>query len=199
MKIFTALPAIIATVAALGADAANAPIEFTPGSNMRAYRQVLIAPARVEFDPGFLGEIKSLRGQAHRLSPAEVERLRHEMGESFHKALAEAFESRGFMIATAPGSQVLEITPALKDLYLNAPESARDPMVRSYAREAGRARMSVEGSDASGARVLVASEQATAGHALEFRPASGVSNRFWFDAMFRQWAGELAEAVAGAR
>ena len=80
---------------------------------------------------------------------AELGRTDHPAITAIRSALAEAFTRRGFEIALVPGGDVLKISPALKDLYVNAPEGSSTGMVRSYAREAGQARMVVEGNDAA--------------------------------------------------
>jgi hypothetical protein len=191
---------VAALMAAFAVSAfAAAEVEFTPGASAKAYRKVMIATPQVEFDRAFLVDVKSMRSPGRRLSPDQLQEIAREMGEGFASALAESFKKHGFEIAIAPGSDVLKISPALKDLYVNAPENKSVGMVRSYAREAGQGRMVVEGSDATGARVVVASEQGTAGRTVDFQPASDVSNRFWFNAMFRRWADDLALALASAR
>lgn len=197
MKIRTLL---LASIAAFSIPAlAAVDLQFTPGAKGQTYRKVLIAPAQVEFHRDFVAEMTSMRRQATRLSRDDVARLAREMGESFNSALAEAFKARGFEIALAPGSDVLRISPALQDLYVNAPEGSGAMRVKSLVREVGQARMVVEGRDATGARVVFAADQGTAGRTIELRRASDVSNRFWFEAMFRGWADEVAVALASAK
>lgn len=187
-----------ASIAVFTASAlAAVEIQFTPGAGTEAYRKVLIAPAQVEFNREFFEDAKPMPGQPRRFSPNQVEALSREMGESFRNALVDAFRRHGFEIALAPGNDVLRISPALKDLNVNTPKGPRP--WRFYARKAGEATMVVEGSDASGARLLRASRQATAGETAALQPASDASNRFWFDAMFRDWAEDLVSALAGAK
>lgn len=197
MNIKTLLLISIATFATSAFAAAE--IQFTPGAKAQSYRKVLIAPARVEFDRDFLVDMRSVRGQGQRLRPEDLRRIEREMGETFHAALEESFRMRGFEITLAPGSDVLSISPTLRGLYVNAPDASTAVMVQHYVREAGRATMVVEGRDAAGAPVFVASERGTTSRTAGFTRASGVSNRFWFDAMFRRWADELAVALASAR
>ncbi len=118
------------------------------------------------------------------------------MGERYRSALTQALRRHGFEIAPAPGNDVLRISPASKDLNVNTPKGPKP--WQFYARQEGEATIVVEGSDAEGKRLLLATRQATAGETVGFRTASDASNRFWFDAMSCDWAEDMALALASA-
>lgn len=192
---FAALLAAVATPAFAAAE-----IQFNRDAQAKTYSKVFIAPAQVEFHRDFGVDGGSVRAHTKRLSADELQRLAREMGESYRSALADGFRKRGFEIALGPGGDVLRISPTLKDLYVNAPLVPNT--LRFYVRKEGRARMIVEGSDASGSWVVLASKQADADadEALQrFSPAISTSQRLWFDQMFRDWADELALALASAK
>lgn len=191
------LSLILAAAAILPAQAA-VDLQYDRGAQATAYRKVHIAPPQVEFHRNFLDDHSSPRSEA-RLRPEEARRLAEDMGRSLRNALDAALRSRGFEIAASPGADVLRLTPALRDLYVNAPEGSTARNVRHYVREAGQARVEVEGMDPSGARLFRASDERTTGRIEKLSRASDVSNRFWFDAMFRQWAEEFAGALAARR
>ena len=193
------IPALFLLAFAAGIPAqAAVELQYERGARPAAFGKVHIAPPTVEFDRNFVSDHTSWRSEA-RLTPEQTRRLAADMGESLRRALAEALRARGFEIAAAPGADVLRIAPALRDLYVNAPEGSTARAVRHYVREAGKARMEVEGVDPSGARVFRASEERAAGRIEEISRATDVSNRFWFDAMFRRWAEDFAVALAAAR
>ena len=190
--------ALAATLAALANPAAAAvQIDFMPGAASKPYRKILVAPAEVEFDRRFVEDGKVLRGNRGKLRPQEQRQLAGEIGQSMRNALADAFRKRGFEVVAAPASDVLTISPAVRELYVNTPSDRVGSRV--LARSAGEARMVVEGSDASGSRVLRASNKATAGETASFQAEHRVTNLQAFDEMFRGWAEELAVALAGAR
>jgi uncharacterized protein DUF3313 len=187
-----------AAMAALATTAFAAPqLQVEPGAH--GFRKVLIEPVRVELHRDFVASTGAFRGQAQRLGDDEARRLAAEMGAAFNQALAQAFRARGYELATGPGADVLRISPALEDLYVNAVERTGVATLKQYVREAGQATMVAEGRDPKGARVVFATEQATAGRTEDFNRASDVSNRFWFEAMFRRWANELVLAMATGR
>lgn len=178
---------------------ASIDVQFAAGARPGDYGKVLIAPAQVRFHRDFLTDMNPPLGQAKRLSQDEADRIARDMGESFRVALIDAFKARGVDVTPTPGSDVLTLVPVLDDLYINAPEGSTAGMSKSYVREAGRATMRVEGRDAQGARVVFAEESGTTGRIVPFSPASDVSNRFWFEKMFRRWADDLAVALHGAK
>ena len=197
MKTHLILAAALATLPT--ASPAAVDVQVSPGAKAQAYRKVLIAPARVELDRDFLSPHSTIHGHLPRVTKEDAGKVAREMGQSFEAALADAFRARGFEIARAPGPDVLALSPALKDLLVNAPEGTGSASAKVYVRETGQATMEVEGRDAAGSRVVFASEKRTTGRITELSRATDVSNRFWFEAMFRRWADELAAGVAQPR
>lgn len=191
-------PACVAAALALAASSALAAVDIQPGSAGK-YRKVLFSQPTVQFDRAFLDRVGGRTSLSERIRDEDAKRIAAEMGESFQAALQEAFRARGFEITTAPGDDVLQLAPAITRLYVNAPDTNTPGITQRYTREAGAATMAVEGRDSRGGRVLGASDHMTAGDTLELRRATAVSNRFWFDSMFRHWADDLAKAVASAR
>lgn len=190
--------AMAAALAALTYPAlAAVQIDFTPGATAKSYRKILVAPAEVEFDQRFVKDGKLLRGNRGHLREQDARQIASEIGQSMRNALADAFRKRGFEVVAAPASDVLMISPAVRNLYVNTPSDRVGSRV--FARSAGQARMVVEGSDAGGARVLRASNKGIAGETAGFLEESKATNLQSFDEMFRDWADELASAVAAGK
>jgi Protein of unknown function (DUF3313) len=155
---------------------------------LAGYRSVLIEPARVE-----LAE----RGYKH---TQEVHRFAGEVAASLESSLADAMRARGFEIATAPGPGVLRLSPAVSELYVNAPEQPTPWRTRTFTRNAGDARLSLEARDAvSGALLARVDEKAVAEQMGRVALANEVTTRFWFDALFRRWAASRAAELSAAR
>lgn len=190
--------ALAATLAALACPSlAAVQVDYTAGAPSMSYRKVLVAPAQVEFDRRFIEDGKTLRGNRGRLRAQDQQQLAGEIGQSMRNALAEAFRKRGFEVVAAPGNDVLTISPAVRELYVNTPSDRVGSRV--FARSAGEARMVVEGSDATGTRILRASNLGTAGETAGFLEESKATNLQSFEEMFRDWAEDLASAVAAGQ
>ncbi|HET7729040.1 MAG TPA: DUF3313 family protein [Usitatibacter sp.] len=172
-------------------------VDFTPGATPKSYRKVLVVPAEVEFDQRFVKDGKILRGNRGHLREQDARQIASEIGQSMRNALADAFRKRGFEVVAAPASDVLTLSPAVRNLYVNTPSDRVGSRV--FARSAGEARMVVEGSDAAGSRVLRASNLGTAGETAGFLEESKATNLQSFDEMFRDWADDVASAVAAGK
>lgn len=197
MKLPAALAALAAALYAPTLPAVD--VQFAPGSDAKGYKKVLVAPARVEFQKEFLVEARTSRNPTLRLRPDEIKEIARNMGEDFTRALEEAFKRRGFEVAPAPGGDVLQVSPSLRNLYVNGPDPQIAGMQTSFVREAGGAMMVAEARDAAGTAVASASEETTTLRTLGFEPANQVTNRFRFEAMFRSYADEFAGAIAARK
>lgn len=191
-----ALAAAPATSEGLRAEASSRIDELRVGNLALLGSQVLIAPVQVRFHRDWLDDMARARGPAYRVSPADADRIAGEMASSLRDALGEELRGRGFQVVSAPANGVVILQPSVDDLYVNAPELATSQPVKAYVREAGRATLRLEARDAaSGSPVLVAVHRSRAGETASFQDASAVSNRFWFEALFRRWAADVVGEV----
>lgn len=186
-----------ASLAALSCTTmAAADIQLFTGSGPGTYRKVLLAPPQVEFDPRFVAE-GDLRGAHPSRRRDDDAKLAESLGRGFLDALAGAFRRHGFEVVSSPASDVLTMNPAIKDLRVNVPGDAATR--EFYVRAAGEATMVITGSNASGAPIMRATGRGIAGETAAFHPASRISHRAEFDAMFREWADEVARSLAGRK
>lgn len=158
--------------------------------------RVAIAPVEVAFDKGWLAGMNRGRSLAHSVGEEDARRIAADLASDLHKALGDAARARGFEVVgpTEPG--VLRLSARIDDLYVTAPDVPSPGITRSYVREAGRATLRAEARDPSGAVRLLSERHGTAGDHLRLERASNVTNRFWFDALFRGWASEVAATLA---
>jgi hypothetical protein len=172
-----------------------------PQVQLPGYRSVLIEPARVEFAEGWYKHAHAYdRAPPRAIGRDEAQRLARDAAASFEGSLAEAFRAQGFEIATAAAPGVLRVSPAISDLYINAPDRTTPWRTRTFTRNAGDARLSFEARDAmSGALFARIEEKVVAEQMGRVALANEVNNRFWFDALFRRWAARSAAELAAAR
>lgn len=174
------IPAIAAAgLASLGALAAQ------PG-------RVVIEPVQVTFERDWLARVNEPRGRVPSLREDDARRLANDYAASLQQALEAALRARGFEVVPHPAPDALRISARIDELYINAPDAPSTSLTQSYVRDAGRATLRAEGRDASGAVRIQDEWRATAGDTGRLMRASDVSNRYWFDALFRNWAREVA-------
>ncbi len=158
-------------------------------------RAVVIAPVQVAFDKNWLPNMNPSRGRTHSVDAEDARRIAADMAASLHSALDEAVRARGFdVVSSAPGA--LRLSASIEDLYVNAPDVQAPGITKTFVREAGRATLRAEGRDAGGAVRLQSEHRGTAGDTGHLSRASNVTNRFWFDALFRNWANEVAAELS---
>jgi uncharacterized protein DUF3313 len=164
-----------------------------PGS----YNAVYIPPIEVEFRKGWDRDANAIQRPASRATAEDVKRISQEMAHSLRQSLQESLRHGNYQIAPAPAAGVLVLRVSLEDVKVNAPDKDSYARTQSFVREAGEARLHVEGYDgASNARVLTINDR---GKARPYMPgvdrANSVTNRFWFGELFDNWGESVAREL----
>jgi hypothetical protein len=165
-------------------------IYVRPDANVQGYRKVIIDPAQVELRKGWLRSINSTRGPSRWLTPEDAKRITDAAATSLTDIVAAAFTARGYEIATVPEAGALRVTPRVTDLVVNAPDVASAYPQAIFNVDAGEATLTLEVRDAATGTLLGRVVDRGTAHELSSRinRVLGVTNAFWFDALFRQWA-----------
>ena len=170
-----------------------------PNANLATYRRVMIDPVQVEFQRDWMRNMNDPRYVA-RLRPEDAQRIADETTADVSGIVADAFKARGYEITSAPGPDVLRLSPRVTDLYVNAPDVFPPGKTRSFARDAGEATLTLEARDSvTGTLLAVAVDHGTAQDMLRITRADNVSNAFWFDGLYRRWAMSSAAEIDAAK
>jgi hypothetical protein len=162
-----------------------------PNANLASYRKVMIDPVQVSFDNGWMRKMNETRDLSARVTKDDAREIAEDMASSLGNIVATEFKARGYEIATAPGPGVLRLSPSAIDLFVNTPEKQPPGITRSFIRgDAGQATLVLEARDSvTGALLGRAVDRSKANETRNtVTRATGVSNSFWFEAMFRRWA-----------
>ena len=170
-----------------------------PNADLAGYRKVLIDPVRAEIRSDWQKNLNYTRNVSRWVGPEDAKRMAAEAASSLESAMAETFKARGYEITTAPEPGVLRLSARIADLYVNAPDRYSPWTVKTFTRDAGQATLMLEARDAvTGALLARVVHHGTAREISRINPASDVSNRFWFDTLFRRWTADcIAEFEAG--
>ena len=96
-----------------------------PGADFRPYRKVLLKEAEVAFQKNWLRDMNSNRASlSAKVTDADAAKIVQEARTGFNQIWAETFKSNGWEVVTAPGEDVLQVRPAVINLYVNAPAAA---------------------------------------------------------------------------
>jgi hypothetical protein len=128
-------------------------------------------------------------GVSRDVTQDDAEKILEKARTGFSEVFTKEFQKAGIEIATAPGPDVLRLSPAVIDLYINAPDTMSAGRSRTYTMDAGEATVLLEARDSvSGAllgRVLDRRETQGSGVATI---TSSVTNIADFERLFSQWA-----------
>jgi len=170
-----------------------------PNADIAAYRKVLIDPVRAEVRSDWQKNLNYSRNASRRVGPDDVQRIAADVASTLESTMAETYKARGYEIAAAPEPGVLRLTASIADLYVNAPERYSPWTVKTFTRDAGQATLLLEARDAvTGTLLARVVHRGIAREVSRINATSDVSNRFWFETLFRRWTADcIAEFEAG--
>src|SRR6266540_5884350 len=170
-----------------------------PNADLAAYRRILIDPVRAEIRSDWQKNLNTTRNVSRWVGPDDAKRMAADAASSLESVIAQTYKARGYEIAAAPEPGVLRLTASIADLYVNAPDRYSPWTVKTFTRDAGQATLALEARDAvSGTLLARVVHHGTAREISRINAASDVSNRFWFDTLFRRWTSDcIAEFEAG--
>ena len=176
-------------------------VYLRPNSDLAGYRKIIIDPAKVTMRPGWLKSVNAGKDITRWLVPGDQDRIVETAASTMGTTVAEIFKARGYEIVTAPGPGVLRLAPSVTDLDVYAPD-VPSPGIQTYFTklEAGTATLNLEARDAvSGALLGRIVDRNTAREVGRINRTTSVSNEFWFQSMFRQWAANCATEFQGPK
>ena len=161
-----------------------------PGADFRSYAKIMLDPTSVAFKKDWLRNINDTNvGISRDVTEEDAEKILAKARSGFTEVFTKEFQKAGITIATSPGPDVLRLSPAVIDLYINAPDTMSPGMSRTYTMEAGEATLLLEARDSITGTLL--------GRALDRRETqssgvatitSSVTNIAEFERLFSQWA-----------
>ena len=170
-----------------------------PNADLAAYRKVLIDPVRAEMRGDWQKNLNYTRNVSRWVRPEDAQRIAADVASTLESTLAETYKARGYEIASAPEPGLLRVSASIADLYVNAPDRFSPWNVKTFTRDAGQATLVLEARDAvSGTLLARVVHHGIAREISRLNMAGDVSNRFWFEALFRRWTADcIAEFEAG--
>lgn len=169
-----------------------------PGADFRPYTKVMIDRTQVAFRKDWLKDQNAQRSMSRRVTDEDATKILTAAQENFDDIFVEAFREAGYEVVTAPGPDVLRVSTAVVNLYVNAPDVMSAGRSRSYTTEAGEATLVIEVRDSLTGALMgrVLDRRATRSGA---QVATSVTNTSDFRALFKQWAGVTTAGLANLK
>ena len=177
-----------------------------PGADFRGYTKVMLDPAPVAFAEDWSRGINQTMDLMRRTTTEEAAQIAEQASTGFGGVFASVFRNAGYEVVTAPGADVLRLSPRVVNFFITAPENlTTSPRTRVYASDAGEATLVLEFHDSTtGALLGRAVDRSTAGDRGNFgdrarlrirNRISTVSNRADFEVLFATWAAGSVRSV----
>lgn len=123
-----------------------------PGATLVGYERVQLAPIPVAFRRNWERQMRSNR---QRIAPADIQRIREQLGELVHEVVREELESGGYVLTDEAGEDVLAVQMAIVNLSINAPNVPSSGRNRVYTTSVGEMTLAAELRDSSSGELLV--------------------------------------------
>ena len=175
-------------------------VYLRPNADLAAYRKVLIDPVRAEVRSDWQKNLNYSRNVSRWVGPDDAKRMAAEAAASLESVMAQTYKARGYEIAAAPEPGALRLSATIADLYVNAPDRFSPWTVKTFTRDAGQATLVPEARDAvTGTLLARVVHHGIAREIGRLNTASDVSNRFWFETLFRRWVSDCIAEFAAHR
>jgi hypothetical protein len=168
-----------------------------PDASLAGYTKVMLEPINVSFHKNWK---PTTPGSRLRLTTEQQENIRNGVSKLVYEAFVEELQKNGYDIVKTPGPNVLDVSAAIINLYVNAPDVPTSGRVRTYTASAGEMTLVAALADSETgeviARVLDRTDGRTAG---DFRLSSSVFNASEARAAAAIWAKILRVSLDRAR
>ena len=167
-----------------------------PGVNWAGYTKVLIAPVSVSFsrswDPRDYG--------AFGLRARDVERMRSELAVLARETFARVLGEGGYQVVQTADEGVLQVSPDIVNLHVNAPDPLEPGRARTYVLNTGEMTLALELRDSVTGTLLAQARDRKRGTEYPWLTiADRVINRAEAERALTGWAKQLRDNLDAAR
>jgi hypothetical protein len=170
-------------------------VYLRPNVQFKAYKDVSIDELQVAFDKNW-DPNENVRSVSRRMSTEDINKIRSDMVSEFRKVFVEELGKGGYSVVDKPGDDTLRVSPALVDVYINAPDRMEPGRVTTYTTDAGRMTLAMELRDGPTNQLLARVIDQKVGTDTGFaQVTNSVTNTAEFRRMVRSWAQRLVKAL----
>lgn len=167
-----------------------------PGADFRQYTKLIIDPTEVAFQKDWQKRINQERRVSDRVDDEQAQKILAAARANFDDVFVDEFTKAGYTIVKEPGPDVLRVSTAVVNLYINAPDTMSAGRSYSFTTEAGEATLILEVRDSlSGALMGRAVDRRETRSSAGLQMTTSVTNQAEFRALFRQWGSIAAKGL----
>jgi hypothetical protein len=169
-----------------------------PGADFSGYKRVRLDPIEVEFDKNWKPNA-SERSPSRRLTDNDIVKIKQALAEEFRKVFTEELTKNGYPVVNEDGEDVLRVSAAIVNLYINAPEKMSAGRSRTYTTSAGHATLVAELRDSVTGKLMARAVDSVQGRDTgSFQITNSVTNMSAARNALSKWARILREGLDDA-
>ena len=166
-----------------------------PNVQFKAYKNLTIDTLIVAFDKNW-DPNDSVRSAQRQFSTEDIEKIRSDMVTEFRKVFVEELNKGGYQVVDKADENTLHVSPALADVYINAPDKMQPGRVTTYTTDSGRMTIVMELRDGPTEQLLARVIDQKVGNDTGFaQVTNSVTNSADFRRMVRSWAQRLVKGL----
>ncbi len=169
-----------------------------PEADFSGYKRVRLDPIEVEFDKNWKPNATE-RSPSGRLTNSDLEKIKQALAEEFRKVFTEELTKNGYPVVNENDDDVLRVSAAIVNLYINAPERMTPGRTRTYTTSAGHMTLVGELRDSVTGKLMARAVDSVQGRDTgSFQITSSVTNMSAARTALGKWARVLREGLDGA-
>jgi hypothetical protein len=166
-----------------------------PDAQIGPFSSVILEPAQVSFDQNW-DPNRNTRSLGRRISQADMDRIRTDVGRMLDETFARELTQGGYKIVTAPESETVRISPAIVNLYINAPDTMSAGRSQTFVMDAGRMTLFSEFRDAYSGKLLARAVDTQSGSNFgQMQVSNSVTNSAEAQRAMTNWARTLVRGL----
>jgi len=170
-----------------------------PGANLSPYNKLLVRPVYIEFSKNWKPEQDSA---LYQMNEPDRERIRQGLADMFAEVMVNELQTKGgYQLVTEPAADVLEVRPAIVNLYITAPDVSMQTAgrVRTYTTDAGEMTLVVELRDSVTGTLLSRAFDRRNADNMSWQWTNSVTNSAEAKRIITGWADTLRNALDASR
>lgn len=166
-----------------------------PEADFSGYKRVRLDPIEVEFDKNWKPN-DTTRSPSQRLTNDDIEKIKQALAEEFRKVFTEELTKNGYPVVDQSGDDVLRVSAAIANLYINAPDKMSPGRTRTYTTSAGHMTLVAELRDSVTGKLMARAVDTVQGRDTgTFQITNSVTNMSSARTALSKWARVLREGL----
>ena len=180
-------------------DSKMAIVYAEPGADLSQYKRIKLLDAYVAFKKNWERDQRQGSISASRVTSKDMENIKNRLAQEFHTVFSKTLQDGGYDVVDESAEDVLLLRPAIINLDVNAPDTPRAGMTRTYVRSAGEMTLYVELYDSvTGDLIAKAMDRRVDNNAF-YTWTNSVTNKAAADKTLGGWAKILLDALNEAK